>query len=94
MSMVTIQIARRHCTSKNIIRNGMTFNSKQRLLCKNCGKNSREDPQPNGYTNEKREQILRAYQERSSLRGLARTFGVSRNTVTSWLGKSPRCSPS
>jgi transposase-like protein len=30
---------------------------------------------------------LRAYQERSSLRGLSRTFGVSRNTVTSWLKK-------
>jgi transposase-like protein len=32
--------------------------------------------------------ILRAYEERSSLRGLSRTFGVSRNTVTSWLKKS------
>jgi transposase len=31
--------------------------------------------------------ILRAYDERSSLRGLTRTFGVSRNTVTSWLKK-------
>jgi len=30
---------------------------------------------------------LRAYDERSSLRGLTRTFGVSRNTVTSWLKK-------
>jgi hypothetical protein len=30
---------------------------------------------------------LRAYHERSHLRGLSRTFGVSRNTVTSWLKK-------
>ena len=52
-----------------------SLNGKQRFLCKDCGRNSREDPQPNGYTKEKREQILRAYQERSSLRGLSRTFG-------------------
>jgi len=30
---------------------------------------------------------LRAYDERSSLRGLSRTFGVSRHTVTAWLKK-------
>ena len=85
--MVTIQLTCRHCESENIVRNGMTSNGKQRFLCKDCGKRSRQNPQPNGYTEEEREKILRAYQERSSLRGLARTFGVSRNTVSSWLKK-------
>lgn len=42
-----------------------------------------------GYSEEKKAEILRAYEERSSLRGLARTFGVSRNTVTAWLKKKP-----
>ena len=48
-----------------------------------------QDPSPNGYTREERkeEEILRAYQERSSLRGLRRTFGVSPTTVISWLKK-------
>jgi hypothetical protein len=40
-----------------------------------------------GYTEERKEEILRAYQERSSLRGLRRTFGVSPTTVMSWLKK-------
>ena len=31
--------------------------------------------------------MLHAYQERSSLRGLTRTFGVSRTTVSSWIKK-------
>ena len=31
-----------------------------------------------------KEELLRAYEERSSLRGLERTFGVSRNTVIAW----------
>ena len=44
-------------------------------------------PTQRGYTEEEREEILRAYHERSSLRGLTRTFGVSRNTVTNWLKK-------
>jgi transposase-like protein len=48
---------------------------------------SRDDPQATGYTKEQREQILRAYHERRSLRGLSRTIGVSRNTVTSRLKK-------
>lgn len=65
--MVTIQLTCRHCGSENIVRNGMTSNGKQRFLCKDCGKRSRQNPQPNGYTEEEREEILRAYQERTSL---------------------------
>ncbi len=92
--MVTIQLTCRHCSSENIVRNGLTTNGKQRFLCKDCGKRSRENSQPNGYTEEKRQEILRAYHERSSLRGLTRTFGVSRNTVTEWLKKRQPRSPS
>lgn len=86
--MVTIKLTCRHCDGTNIVRNGLTNNDKQRYLCKNCGRTSRDDPQPNGYTEAERETLLRASHERSSLRGLSRTFGVSRNTVTSWLKKS------
>ena len=55
--MVTIQLTCRHCESENIVRNGMTSNGKQRFLCKDCGKRSRQNPQPNGYTEEEREKI-------------------------------------
>ncbi len=77
----------RHCGSENLVRNGRSANGKQRYICRSCKRQSRESPQPNGYTPERREEILRAYQERSSLRGLERTFGISRNTVTAWLQK-------
>jgi transposase-like protein len=83
--LVTIQFTCRHCESENIVRNGITSNGKQRFLCKACGKRSRQNPQPNGYTEEQREKILCAYQERSSIRGLTRTFGVLRNTVSSFV---------
>jgi transposase-like protein len=83
-----INLKCRHCGSDNIVRNGLTRNGKQRYHCNACGRSSRHNPQPNGYSHQDREQILRAYQERSSLRGLTRTFGVARNTVSSWLKKS------
>ena len=76
-----------HCGSDQLARNGLTQNGKQRYLCSECGRTSRADPQPNGYTPAERERSLRAYHERSSLRGLSRTFGVSRQPVTSWLKK-------
>ncbi len=74
-----------HCQSEKLVRNGKTNNGEQRYLCNDCGKMNRDNPQPQGYPPEQREQILRAYEERSSLRGLTRTFGVARNTVSTWL---------
>jgi transposase-like protein len=88
--MVTINLTCRHCGSENIVRNGLTANGKQRFLCRDCRRRSRDNPQPNGYTEAEREEILRAYHERSSLRWLARTFSVARNTVSGWSKKSGR----
>jgi len=76
------------CGSETVIKRGKTRNGKQRFGCKACGITFRENPQSNAYPEERKEEILRAYHERSSLRGLTRIFGVSRQTVTSWLKKS------
>ncbi len=89
--MVAQVITCRHCGSEDIVKNGFAPNNgKQKYLCRACERQSREEPSPNGYTQERKEEILRAYQERSSLRGLRRTFGVSPTTVISWLKKSDR----
>jgi transposase-like protein len=85
--MVTITLRCQHCQSERLVRNGLTPDGRQRYLCRDCFKRSREQPRSNAYTEQEREQILRAYDERSSLRGLTRTFGVSRNTVTGWIKK-------
>ena len=87
--MVTLLVSCSHCQSTEIVRNGAAADGRQRYRCHNGGRRSTAAARPNGYTEEQRELILRAYQERSRLRGLARTFGVSRNTVTSWLKKKP-----
>lgn len=85
--MVTIILRCQHCQSERLVRNGLAPDGRQRYLCRDCSQRSLEQPRPLAYSAEEREQILRAYDERSSLRGVSRTFGVSRNTVTSWLKK-------
>ena len=83
--MVTITICCQYCGSKDLVCNGHASNGKQRYRCKSCKRQSRENPASNGYTEERREEIIKSYQERSSMRGLTRTFGVARNTVKHWL---------
>ena len=79
-----------HCKSENIVRHGITGNGKQRYKCSDCERTSRDLPQPAGYSTDQQERILRAYEERSSLRGLERIFGVSHKTVTTSLKKKSR----
>ena len=86
--MVTITVHCPYCQSDALVRNGRAPNGKQEYLCRACQRQSREDPTPHAYPEERREEILRAYEERSSLRGLERTFGVSRATVIAWIKKS------
>jgi transposase-like protein len=85
--MVTITLHCSHCESDALVRNGHAPNGKQLYRCHACGRQSRENPTPHAYPQARREEILSAYQERSSLRGLTRTFGVSRTTVSNWIKK-------
>lgn len=87
--MVPIHVKCCHCQSENVVRNGFTRNGKQVYKCKSCARVSRENPQHERYSAAQREQILRAYNERPSMRGIQRVFGVSRPTLIKWLKKRP-----
>jgi transposase-like protein len=76
----------RICGSQNIVKNGHNASGSQQYLCKDCGKRGVLEPK-RGYTEDQKEQILSAYHERSSMRGVQRTFGVSRPTLVSWIKK-------
>jgi len=91
--MITNQILCRHCGSPNISKYGIAPNGKQKYRCQTCKRQSRENPSNAGYSEERKAEILRAYQERSSLRGLERTFGVARGTVIRWLKKKAQQLP-
>jgi transposase-like protein len=76
-----------HCGATTLRKHGLARNGKQRYLCRGCGRTSRPQPGTNAYSAERKAEILRAYRESASLRGLARRFGVSRQTLTAWLRK-------
>ena len=76
----------RNCESQNIVKNGHNASGSQQYWCKDCGKHGVLEPK-RGYTEAQKEQIVSAYYERSSMRGIQRAFGVSRPTLASWLKK-------
>lgn len=75
------------CGSTDVIRYGKGANGVQRYRCHACAYTFREHLKPKGYTETEEEmaRILAAYRERSSLRGLTRTFGASRTMISQWL---------
>jgi insertion element IS1 protein InsB len=85
--MITSTLTCRHCGSPDLTKYGIAPNGKQKYFCRTCRRQSRDNPGTTAYSDQQRETILRAYQERSSLRGLERTFGVARSTVIGWLKK-------
>jgi InsA N-terminal domain len=92
--MITQIIACNHCGSENNVKNGKAPNGKQKYLCHDCGRQSREDPGSNAYSPQKREE--RSYpltRNAPASEVLAATFRSSRNTVTRWLKKAARLPP-
>lgn len=74
------------CNSNNIVMNGFTSGNRQKYHCKDCGC-YRTLKTTQHYTEERKEEILSSYKERSSLRGTHRVYGVAVSTVLRWLGK-------
>ena len=74
------------CNSNNIVMNGFTSAGKQKYHCRDCSC-YRTLKTTQFYTEERKEEILRSYKERSSLRGTRRIYGVAVSTLLRWLEK-------
>jgi len=84
--MITTNLTCRKCGSTNLVRNGSNAVGNPKSKCKDCGfsgviKTKRADAAT-------KEKVAKAYQERSSLRGVGRIFDVSHQTVLNWTKKS------
>ena len=90
---ITITLKCCPCGSEHLVRDGFTRNGKQRYWCHACQHSSREQPRAAGDSTDEQEQILKAYEERSSVRELERVFGVSHKTVSTWLKKGVALPP-
>lgn len=84
MIIETVTYSCARCGSINLVRNGTNKCGNPQYHCKDCGTYRVLKPQQ-GHTPAKKAQVLRAYRERISLRGLERVFGVSRQTIMNWL---------
>jgi len=79
-----------NCHSTNIVKNGHTRHGNQRCLCKDCRKTRVLIPRRTKDLDDLMEKALR---ERLSLRGIARIFGVSVQTVLLLLQRLARSLP-
>jgi transposase-like protein len=75
-----------NCGSENIVKNGTTIKGQQKYYCKDCHSYKTLNPIVK-YTDERKKEILKAYEERACLRGVHRIFGVSVTSLLDWVKK-------
>ena len=81
------------CGSERIRKNGHAENGGQRAKCLDCQRTFVLQPKGERYDQRFKDQVVAAYQDRMSLRGIARTFGVCYQTVIRWVGEKSRATP-
>ncbi len=65
------------CGSENIVRNGTVRNGKTEVMCKDCGRQSVENPENKNISQEKKDITDRLLPEKIPPAGIARAAGVS-----------------
>ena len=77
------------CQSQSLIRLGTNATGKQRYQCRDCNKTFVEQPALSRLQDPVfLAQVLAAYHERASMRGVARIFKISRTSLSALLKKS------
>ena len=87
MLSTTVVHARPHCGGEHLQKNGHTNHGAQRAKCVDCRRTFTLVPKGPRYFPECKDQVLSAYQDRMSLRGIGCTFDVCYETVMAWLGE-------
>ena len=73
-----------NCNSDDIEKNGHDYKGSQKYHCHRC-KSYGTLNASQGYSQADKDLVLRTYQERASMRGVARIFGIARQTLARWL---------
>ncbi len=79
------------CGSEHIVKNGSNRVGNPKYKCKACGFGGVFESKR--ASEEFKETVIRAAQERASSRGLSRTFGISHQTALNWIKKKQHHSP-
>lgn len=75
------------CGSERVRKNGHAENGDQRARCLACGRTFVLQPKGARYEGRFKDQVVAAYQDRMSIQGISRTFGVCYKTVIRWVGE-------
>ena len=78
------------CGSEKIRKNGQADNGAQRAKCLECASTFSLQPKGARYDQKFKDQVVAAYQDRMSIRGITRPCGVGYQTVRRWVGEKSR----
>ena len=92
LSKTIVHVCQR-CGSERIRKNGHAINGAQRAKCLDCERTFILEPAGPRYDQGFKDQVIAAYQDRMSTRGIRRTFGVCYETLMRWVGEKSRRSP-
>ena len=74
-------------------KNGHAEDGAQRAKCVDCQRTFTLAPKGPRYDQKFKDQVVAAYQDRMSIRGITRTFGVCYQTVMVWVGEKSGRAP-
>jgi len=74
----------RKCRNKKTIKYGKTKEGKQRYFCKDCKFHFVLIP-CESYSEEKKQEIIKAYLKNPNMSYIQRTYGINRKTLSKWL---------
>ena len=75
------------CGSEHLRKNGHANNGAQRAKCLACERTFILEPKGPRHDAAFKAQVVRAYQDRMSIRGITRTFGIYYKTILRWVGE-------
>ncbi len=73
-----------YCRSSKVVKNGCR-QGKQSYLCRDCGRQFRENPQPQGYSGDVKDLCVKMSLNGMGFRGIERLTGVHHTTVLYWV---------
>jgi len=82
-----------NCGSQDIVKNGKDYKGSQKYHCYHCGGYGTLKAKAR-YSQQEKEQVLKTYQERASMRGIRRIFGVVPKTLLRWITEALEQLPS
>lgn len=85
--MISTNLTCGKCGSDHLVRNGTNGSGNPKYKCKACGYGGAI--QSKRVSEETKDLVIKAYQERSSSRGVGRVFNVSYQSVLRWAKKKP-----